>query len=85
MADKVISFTEISQRKREEREYDINVAKHDNILDVLEEEFPMGGIIITLDEHGIGVAATVEDYETMRNAIVSAMIKLLESGPNELE
>ena len=42
-------------------------------------------VIITIDEEGIGVAATVEDYETMRNAMVSAMIKLLESGQDELE
>jgi sulfopyruvate decarboxylase TPP-binding subunit len=85
MADKVINFLEISQKKREEEDYNININKHDNILDVLEEEYPMGGIIITIDEEGIGVAATVEDYETMRNAMVSAMIKLLESGQDELE
>jgi hypothetical protein len=86
MSDKkIVSFEELSKQKAKENTVRLEKEKHDFLLDQLEEAFPDGGIIITLDDGHIGLSACIEDYETFRDVLVHALIKVCEQGGMEDE
>jgi hypothetical protein len=76
----VIGFKpKVKQPTEDEIHYD----KQTRILNTLEEEYELGGIIIAITEDGIHMSVAVEDYGTARNALVSAMIQFIEGSADD--
>lgn len=81
MAD-VVDFNSFNNKSNKKHEEELYYEKQDRILEVIDEEYPLGGIVITLSEDGANMSCSIKDYSTAKNALISAMVSFLESAYN---
>lgn len=74
MAD-IIDLIPVISKKREDSSLNKFYDKHDEVLDLCEDLFPDGTIVIALDEKTLQVSSTIKD----KNIVIGMLIETLKN------
>jgi len=74
----VVDFTKRLQEKQEDQQLTKYYDNHDVVLDVCDEVFPEGAVILALCDKELQVSSNIEDTETVVGMLTAVLTTLIE-------